>query len=1387
MCLQMDSEQRSVEASVSVTLNVKGQIITLYNGKMPPTGRLQCYSFQVPPPAGGQDEVAEIQISGSGAVEFKESKSVLIRRINNGVVIQTDKPTYRPSQTVNFRIVTLDEKFVASKKPYPIVELRDSNNNRIAQWLEVQPNMGIIDLNFNLTSEPLLGSYTISVDNGKALKTFIVEEQVLPRFEVTIESPSEIYAPDPTFQLKVCGRYTYGKGVDGQFSVSMCREMAWYYMNGNNICSNADGETDVNGCFSATVNTTDFNLTEFGYFNFYIVMVASLVERGTGVKLEASRKVPVSYVLGTVRFEDVDTYYKVGYPFHAMLVALNRNGSPSKFQKASLQIQIADAVIEMEKLTDNMGQIHYNLDTSKWTGTVNLRAYVMKTPYNDARSELTSYYNEAYHTVRPYFSEARSSVKLEAVYGVISCGRQVNVNVTYELSKEDLRPNSNSVAFYYLVIGKGGILLFGQKPIPIGRSNPVKGVLTVPVVFTSDFAPGPKMIGYITLRDGMIIADRLKFKVEYCFRNKVNLKFPQEEALPKSQLNLRVEAAAGSLCALRAVDKSVQISYMDQELTAQKIYKLFPFSERSGYNYLVDELQSNPCWVFRSQTWKIPYQNNFVDILGLFRDISVKILTNLHIQKPLEEPEPCSLPMIGSVLEPVMLKESVVPEAPLIRGDSEEKIRKYFPETWIWKLVPVSKMGQADLKVTVPDTITEWSAGAFCTGPDSFGLSPAVSLRGFQPFFVELILPYSVVRGERFALKALVFNYLQQCIKIAVSLLPSQDVQVSKCLGCKTSSCACPDRAVAFEWDITPQRVGSVTLTVRADAINNSTETCEGKPVFKPTSGQTDIIRRQLLVKPGGVRKDITQTFFLCLKVQESFSLALPEVPVEDSVSAAISVMGDVLGSALQNLDRLIVAPYGCGEQNMLNFAPIIYVLQYLEATGQLMNELKTRATGYLQSGYQRQLTFKHMDGSFSAFGQSDGDGSSWLTAFVVKCFSQARSYIFIDSDVISRGVAWLSSLQEPGGCFTNKGKLFHTLMKGGVEDDVSLSAYITAALLEVGISENDIILANALNCVKGKVLGSTNRYTQALLAYTFSLTGDTATRQILLDKLYSAATTSGGQMFWEYKLLASSAVSANVELTSYILLALVSRPTVSSEEIQKASQIVKWLTKQQNPNGGFSSTQDTVVAIQALAKYSRATFNDQGSLCATVTGAKGFTKRFHVDKRNRLLQQTAALPLVPGKYYLLVNGSGCIYIQSVLKYNAYPKANNLAFNLRVEAHPFTCSNGTLTEFLLPMWVSYNGSRDFTNMVVIRVEMLSGYRAREDTIKLLLSFPLVKKVSLDLDSVTIYLDELKRSTEMFLLVISQTNVVQNLKPAVVKVYDYYTPEENTVASYIASC
>lgn len=60
---------------------------------------------------------------------------------------------------------------------------------------------------------------------------------------------------------------------------------------------------------------------------------------------------------------------------------------------------------------------------------------------------------------------------------------------------------------------------------------------------------------------------------------------------------------------------------------------------------------------------------------------------------------------------------------------------------------------------------------------------------------------------------------------------------------------------------------------------------------------------------------------------------------------------GDILGPSISGLDSLIQMPYGCGEQNMIKFAPNIYVLQYLIAVDQADQDITDKATDHMLKG----------------------------------------------------------------------------------------------------------------------------------------------------------------------------------------------------------------------------------------------------------------------------------------------------------------------------------------------------------------------------------------------------------------------------------------------------
>uniref|UniRef100_A0A3P9BWY8 Alpha-2-macroglobulin-like n=1 Tax=Maylandia zebra TaxID=106582 RepID=A0A3P9BWY8_9CICH len=598
---------------------------------------------------------------------------------------------------------------------------------------------------------------------------------------------------------------------------------------------------------------------------------------------------------------------------------------------------------------------------------------------------------------------------------------------------------------------------------------------------------------------------------------------------------------------------------------------------------------------------------------------------------------------------------------------------------------------------------------------------------------------------------------------VTVTPGPSSDYTLTPLSGDLYTSCLCANERKTLRWTMIPTALGAVNVTVSAEAVASHVS-CDNEVVSVPDRGRIDVVTKSLIVKAEGSETTKTYNWLLCPKgspLTEEAEIHLPENVIEGSARTSVSVLGDILGRALKNLDGLLQMPYGCGEQNMALLAPNIYILHYLKGTQQLTAAIMEKATNFLTSGYQRQLNYKSADGAYTTFGT--GPGNTWLTAFVVRSFAKAQSFIFIDPRKIEESKTWLQHKQQENGCFEKSGKLFNNGMKGGVSDEVTLSAYVTAAFLEMNTSQHDPVMNKSLACLKESLSDLSNTYTTALLAYVFTLAGDVETRAHLLQHLDTVAVREGGFLYWS-QTAAETSASLSVEISSYVLLAKLSA-SPTAEDLGYASGIIRWLTGQQNYYGGFSSTQDTVVALQALALYSTLVFSAEGWSTVTVQ-APSSQLTFDVNQGNKLLYQEEALQDVSGKYRLEVKGTACCVSQISATYNIPTPADVTTLSVRQ-----VCTQVSIITLFKHR---YSGKEETTNMVILDIKMLSGFSPDPESLKSLKRGLLVSRVEQKEDHVLVYLESLE---------IIQELPVDNLKPAVVKIYDYYQPGPSLTKLY----
>ncbi|XP_029372544.1 alpha-2-macroglobulin-like [Echeneis naucrates] len=1371
-----------------------------------------CSDFTVPVVEDQKVLNFEVEVRGDNFFS-KEVRKVMSKVYEPMTFVQTDKPIYLPGQTVHFRVITLDPRLRPASRLYDIIEIEDTHDNRIGQWLNQTSDGKILQLSYDLNSEAQEGMYQVivSIGNNKIYHSFKVEKYVLPKFDVTTNVTETVSIEQEDFEAKICAKYTYGQPLPGDVEIEVCRPFNRYMVTLSVItpdhpegvpvasppCHKEKKKTDSAGCAAFTVPMSPFTKLDPKAYLDHLSFKAHVEEEGTGVIRPEERRIQITYIIGTLSFVDTPKIYEEGETFEGKVKAVHYNNTPVPDMKLYLFTGEQWSAQRLQNLTtDSEGVAAFSLSTAEFRGDIQLHVssdprmgYVgYKVPYFEAGHHLVSMNQlSTPHTKIISFLEVKKHNE------PLPCGQETDITIRYTVVGEE----QGSAHVMYLILSRGAIVTQGFKELEVQANSVNEGEVSFKLNVNADMAPEVQVLAYAVLPSTAVIADSADFSTEKCFSHKVSLEFSPSLAVPGEETTMQVTAQPKSLCGLSAVDQSVLIKEPGKTLNAEKIYSLLPVTKASYIPYEVED--PSECLHVRPRRYVLPYPTEKDDTYTTFQNVGIKMATNLFVRMPSclkykgREYHYGHYVVRNRFDTPVASRMSIAVEgafggsAPYSDPPPIETVRTFFPETWIWDLVEVGESGRTDVALTVPDTITTWETEAFCLSPQGFGLAPRKEITVFQPFFLELTMPYSIIRGESFELKATVFNYLTSCIMVSVSPTSSSDYTLTPLSGDQYKSCLCGNQRRTVSWTMDPSALGVVNVTVSAEAIPSHIS-CDNEIVSVPERGRIDVVTRSLIVKAEGTEMTDTHNWLLCPKEESltaEVNLQLPENVIDGSARASISVLGDILGRALKNVDGLLKMPYGCGEQNMALLAPNIYILEYLKNTHQLTPAIQEKASKFLRSGYQRQLNYKHGDGAYSTFGV--GEGNTWLTAFVMRSFARAQAFIYIEPKIIEESKSYLMEHRHDNGCFQKIGKLFNNRMKGGVSDDVTLSAYITAALLEMKIPITDRLVNKSLSCLRESISDFSNTYTTALMAYAFTLAGDTETRDQLLKHLDKVSIRKGGLLHWSQEADDTSA-SLSVEISSYVLLAKLSA-SPTTEDLGYASNIVRWLTGQQNSYGGFSSTQDTVVALQALALYSTLVFSPGGSSTVTVQAPSTAQLTFDVNQNNKLLYQEESLPEVTGKYGLEVKGSACASLQINLHYNVPTPTNVTTLSIAVAPEALCSTMKTARpKLLLKLKSLYSGKENTTNMVIVDIKMLSGFVPDADSLKRLGSYELVDRVERKQDHVLVYLQELPKDTPIsYSLQLNQELPVKNLKPAVVKIYDYYQPNDQSETQYIYPC
>jgi CD109 antigen len=258
---------------------------------------------------------------------------------------------------------------------------------------------------------------------------------------------------------------------------------------------------------------------------------------------------------------------------------------------------------------------------------------------------------------------------------------------------------------------------------------------------------------------------------------------------------------------------------------------------------------------------------------------------------------------------------------------------------------------------------------------------------------------------------------------------------------------------------------------------------------------------------------------------------------------------------------------------------------------------------------------------------------------------------------------------------------------------------------------------AKAVAYLENQLNGMDDAYTLALTTYALELAGSAKTDeayQMLMDIAQEDEDGlhwgTGGDVLPEQTRGFAPGIgrSADVEMTAYATLALIKHG-----DSFNASRAAKWLSSRRNAYGGYGSTQDTVVALQALTEYSTGTRADV-DLAISITG-DGIDEQVRLTADNFDVLQAIEIP-VNTEIEIAASGQGEAVAQVVRRFNL-PQAETGESVLNIEVDYDVTEVQVDDLVTVSVELSFNPLEPMeAGMIVADISIPTGFTAVTDTI-----------------------------------------------------------------------
>ncbi|XP_055594333.1 thioester-containing protein 1 allele R1-like [Uranotaenia lowii] len=491
---------------------------------------------------GRHNEKYNIRITDASNTEISHDFDVSIDAKTHIVLVQTDKPIYKPGDTVKFRVLVLDRQTRPVEMGKNVtIRLRNAKRNLIQEWLEVDVSNGVYQSQLELANFIPLGHWSIEVEKEgeeKTTKSFEVAEYVLPLHKIKMYVNKHATWNDKSITLIVEAHYTFGKPIVGQLSIEA---------NDETIRENID----IEGRLTVDIDLSSLNLDEnFSEDILWQDITAKIVESGSDHLYETTQSIPISKrahklsVKKSAHFIHTDTRYTFwitltdpfGKPFEkpGLIKTKLRRGIKMWFSRND----------SWETFPDSYGMLEVFVDITKGTTRLDLEV---------------EYGNEILH-----FGAARleDSVEQEPY---IKLALQTMKPKLHQKIHVLIESNIMIDFLMYHVVARGEILL---SEIVSGQHQE-RVMLTIPTSFK--MVPEAHLIVFATHK-GNLLQKSISINIDD-LDNFVEVSLSEQTVQPGQNLTVTASTKPGSYIGMLAIDESVLLLGTDNDINRTNLYR----------------------------------------------------------------------------------------------------------------------------------------------------------------------------------------------------------------------------------------------------------------------------------------------------------------------------------------------------------------------------------------------------------------------------------------------------------------------------------------------------------------------------------------------------------------------------------------------------------------------------------------------------------------------------------------------------------------------------------------------------------------------------------------------------------------------------------------------